>query len=347
MFPARFLDGQTAVPKDVKFVIEHRRISVYDLEGTRVAYWAPSDFFVESLGGRTRIVSAENELISVEITDPDGIRAARVFENKVADRKLLMASLMFAVVGLSASIYLCIPMVSRIAAHQVPFRWEMKVRPTMIQAFEKEICEDKKDSLTRMAAILMGPDAESYPIEIKMIPSKNINAFALPGGLILMHSELIEKADDVTEVAGVLAHEIQHVMQRHIMAEMIQSSFTLALWGFIFGDYTAFLVVDPSTAYKLADLKFSRDLEASADDGAFEMLNRSEIPTSGMARFFRRIGTADKWIPSIISTHPSSEKRAKQAELAGLEPHTNSAAMKKLELVWKDLKNAAENCQEK
>ena len=344
MYPGRFFDGKTPVPREVKFVIEHRRIAVFDLEGLRVADWSPNQFFVENLGGRVRIVNAEDETISLEIVDPDGLRAARVFENRIADRNTLMIALMLATVGLCAVIYLCIPLVSRVAATYVPYHWEVKARPSMISAFDEKFCEDKSGSLQKMGQVLMGPDAEKFPVEIKLIAASDINAFALPGGLIVMNSGLIDKADDVTEVAGVLAHEIQHVMQRHIMAELIQSSFTLALWSFVFGDYSSFLLIDPSTAYKLADLKFSRDTESSADQGAFAMLKRAQISTKGMASFFRRIEKMDKWVPTIVSTHPSSDLRAQLAEAAGAEGNPKGPAMKELTALWKDLKSTAKTC---
>src|SRR5207249_4264127 len=111
---------------------------------------------------------------------------------------------------------------------------------------------------------------------------------SLPGGAILLTRGLVEGAESVDEVCGVLAHELGHVMHRHVLAEFIESTFMSAVWALTIGDYSGLLIVDPQTAYRLVTLKHSRAAETEADETASELLRRASISSSGLASFLER-----------------------------------------------------------
>src|SRR5689334_20931989 len=75
------------------------------------------------------------------------------------------------------------------------------------------------------------PQANAYPYYFKLVNEKSINAFALPGGPMYVHTGLIQAADTEGEVAGVLAHEMSHVALRHGAAQMGKQQ----TWGTVFG----------------------------------------------------------------------------------------------------------------
>lgn len=158
-----------------------------------------------------------------------------------------------------------------------------------------------------------------FSYEFHVAEDQTINAFALPGGVIVVHTGLIESTRRPEELAGVLAHEVQHVEQRHSLEAMIKNLGLRGLWAAVTGDVGATLAGD--AAMKLASLRFSRDAEREADAQGFEALLRSRIDPRGMVDFFGALHTAGGAAPPAwMSTHPPSDarQRALQARLDAL-----------------------------
>ncbi len=138
----------------------------------------------------------------------------------------------------------------------------------------------------------------------------SINAFAVPGGYVVVNTGLIKAADSAEEVAGVLAHEVQHVERRHTLKNMLHSLGFRALIALALGDFSGTL---GNAAATLSELKFGRDLESEADTLGLNALKKAGIAPQGMASFFGKLakqqqGTAP---PALLSTHPASDERMK------------------------------------
>jgi Zn-dependent protease with chaperone function len=139
-----------------------------------------------------------------------------------------------------------------------------------------------------------------------------VNAFAMPGGIIVVHTGLLRQAGDPGELAGVLAHEVQHVEQRHSLRQMITSLGWGALVGVTLGDISA---VAAMLAHQAGTLYFSRDMEEEADRLGLLALQRAQIRPDGMLRFFQKLDDQDKAsVPGWISSHPQTAARAQQIE---------------------------------
>ena len=139
-----------------------------------------------------------------------------------------------------------------------------------------------------------------------------VNAFAMPGGIIVVHTGLLRQAGDPGELAGVLAHEVQHVEQRHSLRQMISSLGWGALVGVTIGDISA---VAAMLAHQAGTLYFSRDMEEEADRLGLLALQRAQIRPDGMLRFFQELDDKDKAsVPGWISSHPQTAARAQQIE---------------------------------
>lgn len=137
-----------------------------------------------------------------------------------------------------------------------------------------------------------------------------VNAFAMPGGIIVVHTGLLRQAGDPGELAGVLAHEVQHVEQRHSLRQMISSLGWGALVGVTIGDISA---VAAMLAHQAGTLYFSRDMEQEADRLGLLALQRAQIRPDGMLRFFQKLDEQDKAsAPGWISSHPQTAARAQQ-----------------------------------
>lgn len=164
--------------------------------------------------------------------------------------------------------------------------------------------------------IVLHSDAK-VPFTIKVIDSDDVNAFALPGGFFFVNKGLILAADNESELAGVMAHEIAHVAARHAMENQGKGTlFNYAtLAGIIFGGpiVSQVLYNGGGILGALAGLKFSRGAEEEADMLGAEYLYASGYDPTGMATMFEKLAAKNKKKPGTIqklfSTHPPSVER--------------------------------------
>lgn len=167
-----------------------------------------------------------------------------------------------------------------------------------------------------------GPFAPTF--EFFAVRDKSINAFALPGGYIGVHTGLLMLSENESELASVLGHEIGHVTQKHIArgASLGKDSSILMLAAML----VAALAVksNPNAAQGLAvggqalaiqnQLSYSRDAEREADRIGFQILQADGFAVGGMPAFFQKMQKAtsisDSGVPAYIRTHPLTVERA-------------------------------------
>jgi Zn-dependent protease with chaperone function len=149
------------------------------------------------------------------------------------------------------------------------------------------------------------------PVRAAVLDTPVPNAFALPGGKAFLFDGLLARANDPDEIAGVLAHELGHVMHRDNTRNMIYSGGTSFLIGLLFGDVTGSgALVFGSRA--LFTASYSREAEQNADDFSISVMHRLGRPTKPMGDLIFRVtgNQADKTL-SILANHPLTEDRLK------------------------------------
>jgi predicted Zn-dependent protease len=164
--------------------------------------------------------------------------------------------------------------------------------------------------------IVLHSDAK-IPFSIKVIDSDEVNAFALPGGFFYVNKGLILAADNESELAGVMAHEIAHVAARHAMENAGKGQFLGygILAGIIFtgGIAGAVLQNTAGIAQALAFFKFSRGSEEEADRLGVQYLYAAGYDPAGMASMFEKLASQNRKkrsaISQLFSTHPQSLER--------------------------------------
>lgn len=155
------------------------------------------------------------------------------------------------------------------------------------------------------------------PFTIKVIDDDSVNAFALPGGFFYVNKGLILAADNESELAGVMAHEIAHVAARHAMenqgkAQLINYGM---LAGIIFGGgiLSQVLYNGGGLLQGLAMLKFTRGAEEEADRLGVQYMYAAGYDPNGMATMFEKLAAKNKKKPGTIqklfSTHPQAPDR--------------------------------------
>jgi Zn-dependent protease with chaperone function len=147
-----------------------------------------------------------------------------------------------------------------------------------------------------------------YTYDVHVTQDDTLNAFAMPGGIIVVHTGLIAATKTPEELAGVLAHEVQHVEQRHSVKGMIKELGLRGVWTTVTGDIGGTLA--GQAALEMTSLKFSRDDETNADHKGFDALVSANIDPTGMATFFKTMGEKAADAPAaFLSTHPLSADR--------------------------------------
>jgi predicted Zn-dependent protease len=153
-------------------------------------------------------------------------------------------------------------------------------------------------------------DIEAESIQIHLIQSDDVNAFALPGRHIVVNSELILFCKNAEEIAGVLAHEIAHIPKNHIIMKLrkeIGFSSLMAMLNSGNGGVESLRILT-STAY-------DRQIEDQADETGVEYMQNSPINPAPLADFMYRLSAEESALQkklTFISTHPETEERAKK-----------------------------------
>src|SRR5690242_13151034 len=169
------------------------------------------------------------------------------------------------------------------------------------------------------------------PFTIKVIDSDEVNAFALPGGFFYVNSGLILRAQEESELAGVMAHEISHVAARHgtrqaTKGELMQLASIPAMIFIPYSMAGYAMYEGLNMAIPLTFLKFSRDAEREADFLGLQYMYKAGYDPNSYVTFFERVQADEKRRPGTIgkafSTHPPTPERIEntQKEIARILP---------------------------
>ena len=148
------------------------------------------------------------------------------------------------------------------------------------------------------------------------------NAFALPGGAIVVTDEMVNAVRSDDELFAVLAHEIGHVRGRHAMRLVLQDSGIAVLMTALAGDAVGVTFLAVALPTLLLQTGYSRQFEAEADDYAFAHLKRHGVSPRAFASLMRRLeeetggGGGDSRVLRYLSSHPATEERIRRAEEA-------------------------------
>jgi len=252
-----------------------------------------------------------------------------------------------ALVPVIAGLYLWgIPSVANILAPLMPLSWEERLGNSVFEhvAPADLRCNDARRSakLERILGRLSAAVSDSpYHLQLTVVDRPVINAFALPGGRIVVLRGLLEAADTPEQLAGVLAHELQHVYKRHSVRAVMEQVSTGLLIAAVTGDITGTLASGIEGARVLGMLRYSRLHEEEADREGLRMLKAAEIDAAGMIAFYRMMeGKQSRRTnaPSYLSTHPDTGDRiANLVTLAGPSPLNPAALLSGEE--WNDARS--------
>ena len=153
-----------------------------------------------------------------------------------------------------------------------------------------------------------------FKFSIYIVDSATPNAFALPGGKMVVFTGLLKEAKSYEEVAGVIAHEMSHVIHRHGMKQLIRTAGVGLVIQCLFGNTNGRVILENSA--NLFQLKFSRDMEREADATGFQLLKNAGIHPAGLEHFLENLKIHQaqyrknvKFNIGWLSTHPETGER--------------------------------------
>lgn len=157
---------------------------------------------------------------------------------------------------------------------------------------------------------------EPWEYTFDMIDSKQVNAFALPGGAVFFYTGLYDRLKTEDELAGVLAHELTHVRREHWARRVgEQQKRELLLTGaLIFGRASSTVASAVSLGNSMVTMQYSRGDENDADIRGFDTMTKAGYNPQGMADVFRMLGSLGGSQPEFLSDHPSDKNRVKRIE---------------------------------
>jgi Zn-dependent protease with chaperone function len=317
---AEYADGQTPVMHAVLVQLQLDALRIESAtSGELVARWPLARTTLDELqeGGVGHAQCVDQPLAQLTITDAELLVAlrARVARGTrlpgLGGRGRYVLACLAAIVALSGGIYWAIPTISQWIAQRVPLEYERELGAQLLPLISRDYCEQTQaDAALQALKRRLDPRGE-IPAEVHVWRSDIVNAFALPGGIVVISEELLKESSSPDEVAGVLAHELEHVRQRHVLTHFVRATLLAAGWSVAVGDYAGLMVIDPTTAFNLVNLRFSRDEEAAADAAAAITLDRARVSRRGLYDFFQRLRAETDGVPAWLSNHPTSESRAR------------------------------------
>lgn len=183
-----------------------------------------------------------------------------------------------------------------------------------------------------------------YEMRITVVSEPVVNAFAVPGGHIVVFDSILGIMDAPEQLAALLAHEASHVQLKHSTRSIFRELANSLIFNLILGDYGDLSAVVARHGDQLVELSYSRSLELEADANGLQLMQSSGIPLRGMPDLFRRMksvfeeDSAHSDVPNFLSTHPSLDERMKVIEEKIESQEGMRNEMKEgLRLVWTDI----------
>jgi Zn-dependent protease with chaperone function len=336
---ARYFDGESAQPRDVILSFGERSLVIMGLNDTPIAHWPLAS--LRALGQRKDSAvqlaphrDSDERLVLQDRQMLDAIcKVCPDLYHRPVDRKGVRRAVLWAcgaVASLALIVFVVVPALAGQLARMIPPDRERQLGDAVVDQLQTvlslmggdrpEICDTRSgvEALERLAARLDPHAGLPYPLRVGVIDHGMINAMAVPGGRILIFRGLLEAAANPEEVAGVLAHEIGHVVYRDPTQQALRAAGTAGILGLLLGDvFGASIVVIATDA--VLNASYQRDAETRADEVAYKILSDAELPSGPFAGFFNKMKQKygdNEGLMKLIASHPGLEGRAARAAAA-------------------------------
>jgi predicted Zn-dependent protease len=155
-----------------------------------------------------------------------------------------------------------------------------------------------------------------YPVTITVVESNEVNAFAIPGGHIVVYNAILDRMKTPEELAALLGHEASHIGLRHSLRAIFRNVARQMFLALVLGNESGIASVVVSNADELKELQYSRSLETEADDNGMQLMDKNNINPQGMLRLMQLLQqeTGGAEPAPFLSTHPVFKDRISNIE---------------------------------
>ena len=240
--------------------------------------------------------------------------------------RAVLASLAALVVLIAALYVWGIPAAAQAALSVTPASADAAVGEIALRSIDEELMRPSaldaaaqqrvRDAFAHLLAAQPAGSMPAYRLEFRK-SRIGPNAFALPGGTIVLTDELVALVDgDTAVLCGVLAHEMGHLRQRDGMRMLLQASAVGVLASAVVGDFSSLLAAVPVV---LGQSAYSREAERRADEESARLLRDAGIAPAVMVRFFEKIAQqrGEHRLGIAIASHPADAERIRFFREAG------------------------------
>lgn len=349
-FIATYFDGLMASGQRVIARREHASLILTREEtGREVARWAVDEVieYREHKDTGLLVLGRRSADARLHVIGDGIIRDARhvlprLKGSGLPRRILKKVGLATAAVGAIAALilFVILPALATQIATMIPREREVQFGQMLRGQLEREfgadrpgglICQntDGETALEAMTDRIMGRATVPYPLSVVVFDDPLVNAFALPGGHVVLFKGLIDAADHPDQVAAVLAHEIGHVAARDPVRLALQSAGSAGLMGLVFGDFWGGMLTLGLTN-QFIEARYSQSAETAADAYAHRRLNAAGLPPEALATLFERLREKHGEATGVFQyfqSHPSFSDRIDAARTAGRTAQTNDPSL--------------------
>lgn len=354
-YAARYADGKTAAVHEVRLKLTGDGIEILDAAGAPVAVWPHDDVrFVErpAAGQPVRLKNLSQEMARLDVADHAILGELRSLaptvgnigaRDPVARRKV--AFWIVAMFVMFGGGWFALSNSAPVIAAMMPLSMEERIGRTAIEqvtvlfggfkSSDELTCSNEagQRALDTLVARLKAVDDSEYEFKVSVLDIGIPNAFAAPGGYVVIFDGLLEMAETPDQLAGVLAHEMTHVTRRHATANLVRS---IGLQAFVIPLLTGGSVTSDvmnGVGQMAIQASYTRDAEADADRGAIDLMNKAGLKAATFTELLLAVeakyggggeetednedsGGSVFSMPDMLRSHPSTPDRARLAREA-------------------------------
>ena len=218
----------------------------------------------------------------------------------------------FAVAGfLTATYFLLVPWLSEKLASNVSIKTEEGFGNAVFDALELSKQQDREATIFLNDFFKEMKIPTDYDVRITVVTGNVVNAFALPGGNIIIYSALLKELKTYPELAALLSHEFIHINDRHSTRSVFRQLGSRIFLSLLFGKFGNVTAILADQADKFKSLKYSRRLEKEADIGGLLLLKERKIDHEGFVGLFQHLKASvpGSAMPEFFESHPDIDRR--------------------------------------
>lgn len=323
-----FTPGSPAIASTVLVFDKNLSIGFRNDDGSNAMIsWLLRDVEVTTQFGsdtaRVKHLQQKGELIIEGRDAADHIKALQAemqkpWYKRSSGREWVRNSVLFlGIIGVLFLLYLLIvPWLSEKMASRVSVNTERQLGDAVYDAMGYSSMEDAGSTmiLNDFFASMQVPTA--YDIRISVVNENVVNAFALPGGRIVVYSALLKQIKSYPELAALLSHEFTHVNNKHSTKSIFRRLGSKIFLSMLFGRFGSVTSVLINHADDLKSLKYSRRLEKEGDMDGLQLLMQRKIDPRGFSDLFEHLKAAAPLnsMPEFLASHPDVDKRIAYVE---------------------------------